>query len=95
MCLCERLPRRAIDAAVDAGARTLGEVKSATRCGMGPCGGRVCEDAAARLIALRTGASRADIGQATGRPPLRPVELDGLAGDFDYDALPIAQPAPL
>jgi len=73
----------------------LSEVKSATRCGMGPCGGRLCEDAAARLIALRTGTTRAAVGMATGRPPLRPVALDHLAGEFDYDALPIAQPSPL
>ena len=62
---------------------------------MGPCGGRLCEDAAARLIALAHGRSREAVGQATGRPPLRPVELDALAGAFDYDALPIAAPAPL
>jgi thioredoxin reductase/bacterioferritin-associated ferredoxin len=95
VCLCERVTRATIDAAVDAGATTLSEVKSATRCGMGPCGGRVCEDAAARLIALRTRASRDAVGMATGRPPLRPVPLEQLAGDFDYDALPIAQPSPL
>jgi len=95
VCLCEQVSRATIDAAVDAGATTLNEVKSATRCGMGPCGGRLCEDAAARLIALRTGTTRAEVGMATGRPPLRPVALDQLAGDFDYDALPIAQPSPI
>jgi len=95
VCLCEQVSRATIDAAVDAGATTLSEVKSATRCGMGPCGGRLCEDAAARLIALRTGTTRAAVGMATGRPPLRPVALDHLAGEFDYDALPIAQPSPL
>lgn len=95
VCLCEQVSRVTIDAAVDAGATTLSEVKSATRCGMGPCGGRLCEDAAARLIALRTGTTRDAVGMATGRPPLRPVALDQLAGDFDYDALPIPQPSPL
>jgi len=95
VCLCEQVSRATIDAAVDAGATTLSEVKSATRCGMGPCGGRLCEDAVARLIALRTGTARAAVGMATGRPPLRPVALDQLAGEFDYDALPIVQSAPL
>ncbi|MEO5701897.1 MAG: FAD-dependent oxidoreductase [Casimicrobiaceae bacterium] len=95
VCLCEQVSRATIDAAVDAGATTLSEVKSATRCGMGPCCGRLCEDAAARLISLRTGTTRAAVGMATGRPPLRPVALGHLAGEFDYDALPIAQPAPL
>ena len=95
VCQCERLARSTLDAAIDDGATTLNELKAATRCGMGPCGGRLCEDAAARLIALRTGRARDTIGQPTGRPPLRPVSLDTLAGDFDYDSLPIAAPSPL
>ena len=95
VCQCERLARATLDAAIDDGATTLNELKAATRCGMGPCGGRLCEDTAARLVALRTGQSREAVGQPTGRPPLRPVDLDTLAGDFDYDALPIAAPSPL
>jgi hypothetical protein len=35
------------------------------------------------------------VGQPTGRPPLRPVDLDALAGEFDYASLPIGTPAPL
>src|SRR5688572_23884374 len=95
VCQCEQLTRATLNAAIDEGATTLNELKAATRCGMGPCSGRLCEDTAARLIALRTGRPRDEIGQPTGRPPLRPVDLDTLAGDFDYDALPIAAPAPL
>ena len=95
ICQCERLTRATLDAAIDDGCATLNDLKTATRCGMGPCGGRLCEDSAARLIAMRTGRTRADVGQATGRPPLRPVGLDAIAGDFDYDALPIAAPSPL
>ena len=95
VCQCEGLTRATLDAAIDDGATTINDLKAATRCGMGSCGGRLCEDAAARLIALRTGATRTQIGQATGRPPLRPVDLDTLAGQFDYEALPIASPSPL
>ena len=95
VCQCEGLARETLELAIDDGATTLNELKAATRCGMGPCGGRLCEDTAARLIALRTRRTRAEIGQPTGRPPLRPVDLDLLAGDFDYDALPIAAPSPL
>ena len=95
VCQCERLARSVLDSAIDDGCATINELKAATRCGMGPCGGRLCEDTAARLIALRTGRTRTDVGQATGRPPLHPVDLDALAGEFDYDALPMATPAPL
>jgi bacterioferritin-associated ferredoxin len=95
VCQCEGLTRAALDAAIDAGCVTLNELKTQTRCGMGPCGGRLCEDAAARLISARRNLSREAVGQVTGRPPLRPVDLDALAGAFDYEALPIASPAPL
>jgi hypothetical protein len=47
------------------------------------------------LIAARTGRTREAIGQATGRPPLRPVALQALAGHFEYDSLPMPEPAPL
>jgi bacterioferritin-associated ferredoxin len=95
MCQCERLSRATLDTAIADGCATVNDLKAATRCGMGACGGRLCEDAAARLIALTAGRTRTEVGQATGRPPLRPVDLDALAGEFDYDALPMAAPAPL
>jgi thioredoxin reductase len=95
MCVCERLSRATIEAAIDDGCVTVNDVKGATRCGMGPCGGRMCEDAVARLIAVKTSRTRAEIGMATGRPPLRPVPLDAIAGDFDYETLPMPAPAPL
>lgn len=95
VCQCEGLTRATLDAAIDDGCRTINELKTATRCGMGPCGGRLCEDAAARLIAARAHVTRETVGQVTGRPPLRPVDLDALAGAFDYEALPMPAPAPL
>lgn len=94
VCRCENLTRATLEAAIGAGARTINALKAATRCGMGACGGRVCEDAAAALMAATTGASRAAVGQATARPPLRPVPLAVLAGDFDYASLPMPAPAP-
>ncbi|WP_431285121.1 FAD-dependent oxidoreductase [Humitalea sp. 24SJ18S-53] len=95
LCRCEGLRRAELEPEIDAGAVTLTALKAATRCGMGPCGGRYCAEAAAMLIAARTGRSREAIGPGTGRPPLRPVPIDLLAGDFDYDSLPIPAPAPL
>lgn len=95
VCRCERLSRAVLDDAIAQGAVTVNDLKSATRCGMGPCGGRMCEYAAARLIAARTGRSPEDIGVSTARPPLRPVTLQTLAGSFDYDTLPMIEPAPL
>jgi len=95
VCRCEGLTRATLDAAIAAGSKTLADLKATTRCGMGPCGGRVCGEAASMLIAAATGWDRATIGQASARPPLRPVPLAAIAGDFDYDDLPIPAPAPL
>ena len=95
MCVCERVQKATLETAIGDGCATINDLKRATRCGMGPCGGRLCEDAVARLIALKTNRSRAAIGQSTARPPLRPVGLDAIAGTFDYDALPMPVPAPL
>jgi thioredoxin reductase/bacterioferritin-associated ferredoxin len=95
VCRCERLSRAELDTAIDQGAVTVNDLKAATRCGMGPCGGRMCEYAAAELIAARTGRTPEEIGQGTARPPLRPVPLQALTGDFDYESLPMIEPAPL
>jgi NADPH-dependent 2,4-dienoyl-CoA reductase/sulfur reductase-like enzyme/bacterioferritin-associated ferredoxin len=95
LCRCEGVTRATAAAAIDAGATSLVELKATTRCGMGPCGGRICGEAAAMLMAERTGRPRAAIPPATARPPLRPVPIAALAGDFAYEELPIPQPAPL
>lgn len=95
VCRCEGLNRETLDAAIAQGAVSLNDLKAATRCGMGPCGGRVCGDTAAALIAAATGQAREMIHEATARPPLRPLPLDQLVGDFNYADLPIPAPAPL
>ena len=104
VCRCEDVTRAEIDAACDAGARDVNQLKHFTRCGMGPCQGRVCGEAAAELLALRLvklgaasdiDAGRRRAGQWTGRVPLRPVPLSALVGEFSYDDIPVPDPAPL
>jgi thioredoxin reductase/bacterioferritin-associated ferredoxin len=99
VCRCEDVTRGEIDAAHDAGARDLNQLKHFTRCGMGPCQGRMCGDVAAEVLAAKMPAtkvgSREQVGSWTGRPPLRPVGFDDLIGAFDYSDIPIPEPAPL
>ena len=92
LCRCEGLARSTIDHAVAAGSKSLVDLKAATRCGMGPCGGRVCGEAAAMAIAAGTGQPRSQIAPATARPPLRPRPLGLLACQLSYTPPPPLAP---
>jgi len=94
VCRCEDVTRAEIEAALDDGAGDVNQLKHFTRCGMGPCQGRMCGDVVAELVAARTG-SRSAAGLWTARPPLRPVAIGDLVGTFDYSDIPIPAPAPL
>ena len=67
LCRCEDVTAGAVDAS---GARTLSALKIVTRCGQGPCQGRICE----RLVADRL----PDPQRFSARAPIRPVPLDAL-----------------
>jgi thioredoxin reductase/bacterioferritin-associated ferredoxin len=94
VCRCEGVTRAEIEAAVDDGATEMNQVKQFTRCGMGPCQGRICGETAAELVGAKIG-GRERAGFATGRVPLRPVAMDALLGDFDYGDIPVPKPAPI
>ena len=94
VCRCEDVTRAEITAAIGAGAAEVNQLKGWTRCGMGPCQGRMCGEAAASLLAVATG-SRDAAGIWTGRAPLRPVALDDLLGDYSYGDIPLPKAAPL
>ena len=74
LCRCEDVTARTVDEAVAAGATSLSAIKIATRCGQGPCQGRMCE----RAVAARLPGPG---GRFTTRVPLRPVALATLADD--------------
>ena len=94
VCRCEDVTRAEIDAAAADGARTMNQIKAWTRCGMGPCQGRICGDVAGALLAGESGA-RQSAGSFTGRSPFRPLPLNLLAGEIEYAALVLPPPAPL
>jgi bacterioferritin-associated ferredoxin len=95
VCRCEDVTRSEIEAAAQAGARDLNQLKQFTRCGMGPCQGRMCAESAAALLAAAIGVPRAGVQGYTPRVPLRPVPMRALLGDFDYADVPIPAPAPI
>jgi len=96
VCRCEDVTRAEIDAACDAGAHDVNQLKAWTRCGMGPCQGRSCGDVAAELLARRKPqGSRESVGCFSARTPLRPLTIEALTGTFTYDDIPMPQAAPL
>jgi hypothetical protein len=70
LCRCEDVTLAEVRAAA-AGASGLSALKLVTRCGQGPCQGRMCAELVARAAGERGGYSV--------RPPLRPVALGTLA----------------
>ena len=95
VCRCEVVTRAELDDAAASGAHTLADLKAATRCGMGPCGGRICAEAAAGILARAIGVPRSALEPWTARVPLRPVPIERIAADLAYEDLPIPEPAPL
>ena len=70
LCRCEDVTAGAIDAAVAGGATTMSALKIVTRCGQGPCQGRVCE----RLVCERL----PEPERFSARAPIRPIPLGVL-----------------
>lgn len=95
VCRCEGILRREVEAEISGGALSHNALKSGTRCGMGPCGGRFCMDTVAMIAEHKSGKTREEIGLPTARPPLRPVSMEDLSDDLDYEDLPIPGVSPL
>ena len=70
LCRCEDITAGAIDDAVARGADTMSALKIVTRCGQGPCQGRVCE----RLVCERL----PEPERFSARAPIRPIPLGVL-----------------
>lgn len=87
VCRCEGISCVEIEDEIKSGALSANAIKSGTRAGMGPCGGRFCRD----TIAMISGEQKL----ATARPPLRPMPINEIADDLDYDDLPIPGVSPL
>jgi NADPH-dependent 2,4-dienoyl-CoA reductase/sulfur reductase-like enzyme len=81
VCRCEELTRAEVEAGIAAGGTDLRTLKVMTRLGMGPCQGRMCWPAAARLLAARTGKSVEAAGPLSARPPIAPVCLGSLCAE--------------
>ena len=83
VCRCEEISAGDIREAVALGAMGPNQLKAFTRCGMGPCQGRMCGLTVSELIAKARGEAVEDVGYYRIRPPIKPVTLGELAAMAD------------
>jgi bacterioferritin-associated ferredoxin len=79
VCRCEDVTVSELEDAVEKGCTDVNRVKAFTRCGMGPCQGRMCGPTAAQVIARALGQTADVPGQFRIRLPVRPIPLAELA----------------
>ncbi|WP_458527050.1 FAD-dependent oxidoreductase [Onishia taeanensis] len=79
VCRCEAVSLGEINAAMRHGAAGPAQLKAFTRCGMGPCQGRLCGESVTRLLAGHTGTTPEAVGYYQVRPPLHSITLGELA----------------
>lgn len=79
VCRCESVTAGRIREAVALGCTGPNQMKAFTRCGMGPCQGRMCGLSAAEIVARARGVDVEAIGTFNVRPPLKPLSLQELA----------------
>jgi NAD(P)H-nitrite reductase large subunit len=78
VCRCEGVTLGMLRRAAATGATTLIEAKADTRCGMGECQGRMCDQAIAQMLARLTGRGVDEIGLNRARPPIMALPLGAL-----------------
>ena len=79
VCRCEEVSADAIGEAVALGCLGPNQLKFFTRCGMGPCQGRMCGVTVSEFIAAKRGVPVSEVGYYRVRQPLKPVTLAMLA----------------
>jgi len=78
-CRCEEVSAGELRRMVALGCTGPSQTKAFSRCGMGPCQGRLCGLTVTEVIAQARGVSPAEVGHYRIRPPLKPITLQELA----------------
>jgi sarcosine oxidase subunit alpha len=80
VCLCSDVSTKDLEEGILEGFDHIETLKRYTTATMGPCQGRMCQLAAIRICARRTGRSMGETGTTTSRPPTPSITLGALAG---------------
>lgn len=79
VCRCEEVSAGRIREMARLGCQGPNQTKFFSRCGMGPCQGRMCGTVVTQLLAAELGKSPAEVGSYRIRAPLKPIPLRTLA----------------
>ena len=79
-CRCEEVTAAQIRRAARLGAQGPNQAKAFTRCGMGPCQGRICGPIVSAVMADTLGKPVTEIGTYRPRAPYKPITVGALAG---------------
>ena len=85
VCRCESVTAGEIRRVVGEGNSDVNEVKLYTRCGMGPCQGRMCGPALAEITAHVLSESPKNVGTLRVRQPFRPVTLENYCNLYSSE----------
>jgi NADPH-dependent 2,4-dienoyl-CoA reductase/sulfur reductase-like enzyme len=78
VCRCEEVTAGAVRQAAAAGCQGMNQLKAYTRCGMGPCQGRMCGPVAIEVLAEARGVPVSAIEPLRTRFPTKPVSVGDL-----------------
>lgn len=79
VCRCESITAGQIRALAELDCASIAQAKAYTRCGMGPCQGRMCGLSVAQIMADSQKRQIEDIGYFRVRTPIRQITLEELA----------------
>jgi NADPH-dependent 2,4-dienoyl-CoA reductase/sulfur reductase-like enzyme len=79
VCRCEEVTAGRIREMARLGCQGPNQTKFFSRCGMGPCQGRMCGIAVTQILAAELGRRPDEVGAYRIRPPLKPVPLASIA----------------
>nr|WP_265644621.1 ABC transporter permease subunit [Verminephrobacter aporrectodeae] len=89
VCRCEEVTAGRIREMARLGCQGPNQTKFFSRCGMGPCQGRMCGLAVTQILASELGKPPGQVGAYRIRAPLKPVSVSSIAASADTAAIEI------
>ena len=79
ICRCEEVTAGRVGEMARLGCQGPNQTKFFSRCGMGPCQGRMCGISVTQILAKELGRSPEDVGAYRIRAPIKPINLGSFA----------------